>query len=510
LLTVVAATPAILRDQLSVYDGGLFLTLSRFVSLDHLLYRDLWTLYGPGPPVLGSVVMDLFGPGLGPIRVVTVLIHAVLVAGVFLVARRFSPPWVAAGLSVLVAAVNYPAHFQQTIALLVWGMWLVLRALDDERRASRRLLAASFLFGMSFWGRFEFALVGAGLVVGLWLAARRRPGMVSGRLSLLIGLAPTALFLLYLLGVAGWDRAWLNVVDYPFFRYSDEACRGLPPAWGQATRALLAPLRGELWTIRGLVLWSSTFLAPVLGGLCLWAAAKRWKADHPLRAFAVAAAGGLVLILWLEHRPRASLSPNPIVPLMAIAAALLLGALVTRRPKAGRWTAAAVTAVTALVVVASIIPAAPRVWTGWPAYDPRLGWEGGRVEGLYDAAVWADVRQAVQARTAPEEEIFVALTDNSSRHHANAPIFYWVADRPPATRFIEFDPCLTDTEPVQREIVRDLASVDVVVATTFFPDTSRGGSSVMDDYLDARFEAVYEGDLPGDQRVLVLERLPGR
>jgi hypothetical protein len=124
--------------------------------------------------------------------------------------------------------------------------------------------------------------------------------------------------------------------------------------------------------------------------------------------------------------------------------------------------------------------------------------------------VWTEVASAVQSRTDPGEEIFVALTDNSSRHHANAPIFYWYTDRPPASRFIEFDPCLTDTAPVQLEMVRDIGAADVVVATTFFPDPTRTGTTVLDDYLGSRFEEVYRGELPQEQAVVVLERVTDR
>jgi hypothetical protein len=67
-----------------------------------------------------------------------------------------------------------------------------------------------------------------------------------------------------------------------------------------------------------------------------------------------------------------------------------------------------------------------------------------------------------------EEPIFVTLHSNGG-HFANAPIYYWVVDRPPVSRFFEFDPCLTDTEPIQREIVRDLAKTNVVITTTHFP-----------------------------------------
>jgi hypothetical protein len=234
--------------------------------------------------------------------------------------------------------------------------------------------------------------------------------------------------------------------------------------------------------------------------------AVRGRRLEPLRAFAIASVGALLLILWIEHRPRAGESPYPLLPMMAVAAAVLLGSLARHRPSVARWTSVGLAGLVVVTLATSWVAPAARAWTGWPAYDRLLGWEGGRFEGLYDERVWAEVASSVQARAAPGEGIFVALTNNSSRHHANAPIFYWYTDRPPASRFIEFNPCLTDTDPVQREIVADLADVDVVVATTFFPDTRTRGSTVLDAYLRANFQPVYRGELPKEQAVVVLER----
>ena len=505
LAVLVLHAPRFIRSGISVYDGGLYLTLARFTDLGHLPYRDLWTLYGPGPPVYSSIVMDLFGRGLGPQKIALFLIQILIVAAAYLLARRFVAAWTAGSLAALVASVGYAVHFQQTLVLLLWGLWFVLRASEDAGRAPRRLTIAAVLFGLSFWGRFEFVVVGIALVVGLWFFARGR--LVRQRRMLLAGLAPPVLFIVYAITIVGWDRAWLNLVEYPFFRYADDACRGLPAAWGVAFDSLTAPFRGELWTTEGLILWTATFVAPIVAVLCLvigW----RGRRSEPLRAFAIAALGFLLLTLWIEHRPRASESPYPLLPVMAVGAAVLLGALAARRPRAARWSSAGIAAVIALTLVTSWIAPATRAWTAWPPYDPLLGWEGGRVEGLYDERVWADVASVVQGRVPRGEEIFVALTDNRARTHANAPIFYWFTDRPPASRFIEFNPCLTDTAPVQREIVEDLAGVDVVILTTFFPDPIREGPAILNDHLATEFEPVYQGELPQDQGVVVLERQP--
>lgn len=499
--------PGFLRLVVSVYDAGLFLTMARFLDLAHLPYRDLWTLYGPGPPILSSVVMDMFGQGLGPQRISLVLVHLLVVAAAYLVARRFVAAWIAGVLVALFAALIVPFHFEQSIGFLLWGVWFVLRAADDHELAPRRLAIAAVLFGLSFWGRFELVPLGMILVVGLWLAVRGKLDVRSRRRLLWLGLAPLVAFLLYIVAVVGPERAWLNLVEYPFLRYSDSACRGLPDVWGAAASAFLAPFTDHVWSTYELVLWTATLLAPILGILCLVVAAMRRRAAA-LPAFAIAAVGAITLLLWVEHRPRASASPYAVIPLVMVSAAILLGVLRSARPRAGFVASIVATFAVALTLVTSWVPDALPAWRDWPPYDDAIGWEGGRFEGLYDETVWSEVASEVQQRTEPGEEIFVALTDNRT-HFANAPIFYWVVDRPPASRFIEFNPCLTDTAQVQREIVADLARVDVIVATTFFPDLRRDpttGPTILDDELTFRFEPVYEGTLPGDQAVFVLER----
>jgi hypothetical protein len=73
-----------------------------------------------------------------------------------------------------------------------------------------------------------------------------------------------------------------------------------------------------------------------------------------------------------------------------------------------------------------------------------------------------------------------------------------VLDRPPASRFIEFNPCLTDRDDVQRLIVADLSDVDVVVESTFFPKAPPFGkaATVLDAYLEREFEVAVESPIP--------------
>ncbi|MEO7818548.1 MAG: hypothetical protein ABIS18_05315, partial [Actinomycetota bacterium] len=114
-----------------------------------------------------------------------------------------------------------------------------------------------------------------------------------------------------------------------------------------------------------------------------------------------------------------------------------------------------------------------------------------------DPALIEPLTKEVQSITAPGEPIFVALNNNSG-HYANAPTLYWLLDRPPASRYFEFNPCLTDRNDIQAVIVKDLRDTDVVVTTSFYPARPPFGvpGTVLDDYLSRHFHMKAEFPFP--------------
>jgi hypothetical protein len=505
---VVAGAPGPLQAPLNPYDGGLLLTLARFTNWDLLPYRDLWTLYGPGPPVFGSFIMRLFGSGTLPIRLGYLVLHLLLVMGVYVVSKRFVPPWVAAVLAIPVATFGYSPnhfHFAISVAVILWGLWFVLRAGNRERLSVRMVAMGALLVGAAFWGRYEFALVGALCAVGLWAFLRPRLGS-RGWVVLVVGLLPGILFLVYLLGVVGLERAWLNLVDYPLTEYPRPSCRGLGPVWGNALRAFGASFTGRLWTGAELTLWVNTFIAPVIG---IWAVlvGVRARNERSPRAFAALALGSLCLVLWLEMRGRAAGEPHPVWYSLIPSLAVVGSELSTLGPRIRNGILAGSGGVFAATMLLFWVPPVLPLWRTWPDYHARYGFARVEKDAIFDHEVWSEVVGVVHRHARPEEPIFVALTVNTA-HEANLPIFYWLTDRPPASRFIEFDPCLTDTSEVQHTIVRDIDNANVVVASPYYfrPSAPKGPpSTVLDDYLTRNFTPVYRASVlfPDDYVVLL-------
>jgi hypothetical protein len=136
-------------------------------------------------------------------------------------------------------------------------------------------------------------------------------------------------------------------------------------------------------------------------------------------------------------------------------------------------------------------PAVPR-WLqistrGFPRY-------GGIAEN--DPAVLA-VARFLEGKTAPDEPIFVGLSDHR-RMLLNHVLLYFVVGRRGGTRYMQFDPNLTSREDVQTTMIRELQSrqVNWVVLYSGWAEvtepneSSRPGSDVLDLYLMEHFEPV--------------------
>jgi hypothetical protein len=505
---VVAGSPAYLQAPLNPYDGGVQLTLARFTGLELLPYRDLWTLYGPGPPLLGSMVTGLFGRDVLVLRLAYVLLHAALVLSAYFVARLFVSWWQAVLLVLPVASFAFLQnhfHFAMSLALILWGLWLILRVPPQASVPISSYVGAS-LMGLSFLGRYEFvafSLVAIGLTTW-WLRprlGRRTTGM------LIAGLMPPTLFLAYLLVVVGWERAFLNLIEFPVRFYPRDYCRGLPPIWGPALEALLAPLRGRFWIGADLTLGFGTYAPPIVAGLTVVEGIRRWRSGG-VQGLALTILGSLTLFTWLELRARAGGEPHPVWIPMVVAAAGLSHAMKGFGRRAGQIVVVLLGSLFVVVAASSWFPTVLPAWWRWPQNHPVYGFADLDRTFLYDERVWSDVTMVVHRFAQDDEPIFVALHENTG-HFANVPLLYWILDRPPGSRFIEFNPCLTDTTQVQHLIVSDLRKTDVVVTTAYFPSPPPPVGSpalTLDSYLRTHFQVVYRGDLVSEDDIRVLIR----
>lgn len=115
---------------------------------------------------------------------------------------------------------------------------------------------------------------------------------------------------------------------------------------------------------------------------------------------------------------------------------------------------------------------------------------------------------AVQRLTKPKDKVYVGLSQHD-RVFANDAMFYFLLQRPSATRYHELHPGLTNTLPVQQEMVNDLErnQVKYVVVTNMFegarePNDSAlsTGVTLLDDYIVQHYRTA---QTIGSYRILV-------
>jgi hypothetical protein len=313
--------------------------------------------------------------------------------------------------------------------------------------------------------------------------------------AVLAGLTAPVAFWAWLLIFVPIPALVENFYRYPVIYYPRPECRGLPTPWADSFSAILAPLRGDFWTGRDLVLIFGNLLAPILGLMVLGLIARSWRGRTASDA-SLLLIGALDLILFLEMRARSGSAPDPAVPFGFVSVAILIRWLYLKRPREAT-VASIVMGLVLAVAITSSVRVSLRSWTHWPEYDPLLGFTSGSPDyDFYTPSALDPIADSVHRYTKQNESIFVTLRVNRGTF-ANAPALYWLLDRPPANRFIEFNPCQSDRGDVQKAIVKDLERTNVVVQSSFFPHAPFDPpSTVLDDYLARNFTQVVETRVP--------------
>lgn len=109
----------------------------------------------------------------------------------------------------------------------------------------------------------------------------------------------------------------------------------------------------------------------------------------------------------------------------------------------------------------------------------------------------AFVARMVQNEIPPDEPIFVGC-DSHARHIISPLDVYYFSHRPGATRYMQFDPGLTTSEPVHEEMIADLEYsmprlfIQHRNCTWFEPNLSQQiGSQLLDAYLQDKYVPAY-------------------
>ena len=498
----------ICRVGLNTFDEGHTATLPMLLLDGKLPVRDFFTRYGPAQFYLHAALFGVLGEQLWVVRVTHVVTLASLGVAIYALAERLGGgSWKAAGwiwpvfvgLVLFVQPVSgYAVHLA---ALFLLCSVLALRTRGDEH-ASRALAIASTLVGLA--GLFRWDLGAFGLAALLVTALSNGGGSLHRRF--LVAAVPCGVLWLVvyvpLVVASGVPRRWLDEVLL-FLLFDFEKWRGT-----ELVGPVLATFR-EAFRRQGLAaLLSRPFLSVLLvfvpplillasfGVLAARArsASERWRLDRTsLRALYLSL---LALLMLNQMRVR----PTVWQGFPAVCAALpLLAFLFRSLPSSGhlRLATRAAFLAAALLVTAALANVGVQV--------VRAIQQGRSVAALERArgirlrpqqAPYAEVVDFVRRSTSPGEPIYSGVVDHQ-RLTVNDVMIYFLADRPPADRFVVLEPGIANSRASQREIARALEDQRVRVlvlleAPSKEPNLSSVPSGVtdLDDYIRANYRPV--------------------
>ena len=453
---VVAALLAMtaLGVEINPYDGGISPSSGTFVSRGLVPYRDFWLLYGPLAGYLMAAVNAVVAPDVMAVKILGVILLAMQAsAGTLLISFRSRSLLV----PVLAGAASAgPAAF---IGLEV-SSWtcavtcaLVALWVGTTSRSRRWDVAAGILLAVTTGFRLD---VGAYAAIALLIVMRRPWQLIAFGLAA----APVAAALLIAVPLPALfeQLIWYPIVGPRVYRAIGSPVKPAPDPFAAVV------VLGYLWGSRVAILvgaiaaqrlrYPASSALVIFAALCQLQTLGRGDIYHITQA-------GFVAFLCLA-----------IVMVPSIAS----GGLVARS------RAALVTGVCLFLAALSGIRPTP---TGYEA-------------ALMRAA------QYVEERTSSEEPIFVGLTEN--RYTFSNPLLaYYLAGRPPGTRYTMYNPGVTNRDDVQTVMTRELeashtrfAILDRSAAQTCEPENASciPGSEVLDEYLRANFGLVADfGDI---------------
>ena len=419
------------------HDEGLMLQAGSRIANGQWPYRDFWTNYPPGQPLVLAVLQLVFGPSLLAWRVLRVVTNAVIALLAFRLANKRAGQAIAllAWLAVAgaMAFPTGPGPNPTAIGLALASILL----------AERRPALGGGLAGFAALFRIEIGIAAA---LGAMLAVppgKRLRIAVSGLLVAAVCFAP---FVIVAPGTLAHDL---------FGFYGIQNLQRLP--FPLSFDGALRPSKLIEFYMPAILVLSCVVWAAALGARALTAARSRaalragiGTSPRPTppgaRALELAPLAAVGLAYLLGRTDEFHLIPLSVAlaVMLATEAAFARGAL-----KVALLIALSLIALHGLDRQAGQILHPPAM-----AAVPGAAGDGVQTDTA-DARSLAALEHAVARLTRPGEPIFVA----DPRHdvvHVGDPLLYIILDHPNPTRYDVMQPGLVTSAPVQREIVASL------------------------------------------------------
>jgi hypothetical protein len=438
-----------------------------------VIYRDFWTVYAPGSYYAIAGLLALFGRYVIVQALAGVALRALAVGLFFALLRRSGASLRAAA---VIAGVVAIALFEVAVELgtyagvlpAVLAAWLAV-VVYVERGGERRLFLGGLALGAGATFKHDVALYAAlaacaALAADTWLARGERWGARAARSisAFAAGCAVVPLPVIALLAWKAGPDAWQDLIAFPsgdFRLVRSERYPGpLPPvefwrAWAADPADLAAGRDAGEHTSR----WLLANLPQAAFVLGLFALAQHGRGLAPARRAAlVLALVGMPFFFVAAH-----VQQNTHLVSMALCAFLAGAAAwpMLGNGMRGAALALAVPWIPGLWLKPALEAMLPlRVWSDWARLDLPVA--RGVFVSPSEKQRYETVAAFVEANVPPLEPIHAGVARNDAVVVSDAR-FYYLVDRPAATRYHELHPGVTDTERVQREMIADLEAQGV-------------------------------------------------
>lgn len=495
------------------YDEGLILTGALRVMNGELPSRDYYANYGPAQFTILGTLFSFFGPTLLVARAYDTLLaaSAVTTAAAATAFTRSRIGYIACLIVVLAFIIigRVPLYpLTPAISIVLFSCLFAIKGLSDGWLMKRYLGLATCVAGLMLF-RYDLAVLAlvalAVPVIGLtvcqvnscFLSHRQAIGIMSRAFACISLAIATVLVILFIFGLL--KPAVTDLTQYSLPNYQDT--RALPfPRPPTALRE--APRFFNVFFVAGATVCCSAVIA-----LAYFTTINRKHLISDTHFVSIIVLGFVAAFCYLKGIVR----PSPEHFLLAnvtaaVAFSVALDFLVSLPIcNASTIRKALHTALLFTLFAGSVgyLGLALRqnfyshpVYRDCQPLTPRLSTSTLRPFTTRPEELWA--AQYIAAHTKPTDRILSA-TGRHDKVFANNCSLYFVAQRLPCTRWHHYDPGVTNTVEVQKEIIRDIAAhkVDLIVRDTSWdtvmePNRSCVSSGVLllDEYIDQHFHKV--------------------
>lgn len=495
----------VLWEPIHMYDEGLLLSISNFVRQGGVVFRDVYSNYPPGIYLLIAGIWAVTGVSVLATHVLALCLHL----GIALMAGRLAGRVVGRPICLLPAGVVLgwiraleliPFAWLAGLLVLLVAVELALAAVKSNRRRTWILAGVAFA-AVSYFRHDLFVYASPGFLVlfllpaswtrwlGIEAPLRARPAiwcLASAAVALVVLWVP--LLIVAGVGPVAGDLL-LDAAKY----VAPARARPMPPLFKMAPTSLGVSVPYFLrFRFEGGVML--TLAAPGLAAL-LFVVLRRLRRPEGALAALFMALVSLALLPQLLGRTDPNHALYCLAPGVALSYAVfeVAGRLI-------RWKVVGLVLVAACSAVLAN-PVHPRVWPipkllvlpPDPARAlglPRLGSINEHNAGL--AANRRDLIRFVHEHSGAGDFVYFG-NHVHDRVDVNESELYFLTDRRPGTRYVNFDPGLVNRAEVQRAMIEQLERNRVrVVVLSSRPPVPGGpiGSRLLDDHLARHYPEV--------------------